>query len=570
MFAVTIYAPRMKRSNFVVVPWYNRHEWERTYQNLFSSSAEDQSAGLGSVAAWRSRLYSHLPRAIEATAALVRAQLSDSRLQSGTSDAGRLSPEELSSLYALAIVRFVGDIVEPVRGVKNISAKEAAFQLGIPDWILELRHASAHGSVCGSASLGVLRSAASLLLQWLRLHHWEPQRDTLVATEAAAAALRSTGSKDDDGEPACCSPALVRQTLDSWLLASIKPKRKCSRREMDELQKKRQVCLNQIAAFAEEDSDLVVDMLITGGDYLLPSRESLEELCPSLKLSLPSSMDGSPCRLPRVLADRWDPLLATLQPHVLQKLAERFLSQPRNARRSDEEESLRRYLSVAWLGHLLAGRRERSGQSSGAADGSDQSSGSASSPSKLNVTRLLKAAMDNPMEYSTKAITLLSRHMWPLLSEAELSHLTALAAIQGGLMVGRRWDGSDRMEENDGAEEALDDEEAGGEGSYVPFTVEDFQGSEDGFEEPAWKLPRTPMEWSDTPIGALPGSPADRLDLSLDFKQLRPVGAPRPEEARLGSEQASAEASVNNEDAQMPSLADQLELISQNVQLFVA
>lgn len=570
MLAVTIYAPRMKRSNFVVVPWYNRHEWERTYQNLFSSSAEDQSAGLGSVAAWRSRLYSHLPRAIEATAALVRAQLSDSCLQSGTSDAGRLSPEELSSLYALAIVRFVGDIVEPVRGVKNISAKEAAFQLGIPDWILELRHASAHGSVCGAASLGVLRSAASLLLQWLRLHHWEPQRDTLVATEAAAAALRSTGSKDDDGEPACCSPAQVRQTLDSWLLASIKPKRKCSRREMDELQKKRQVCLNQIAAFAEEDSDLIVDMLITGGDYLLPSRESLEELCPNLKLSLPSSTDGSPCRLPRVLADRWDPLLATLQPHVLQKLAERFLSQPRNARRSDEEESLRRYLSVAWLGHLLAGRRERSGPSSGATDGSDQSSGSASTPSKLNVTRLLKAAMDNPMEYSTKAITLLSRHMWPLLSEAELSHLTALAAIQGGLMVGRRWDGSDRMEENDGAEEGLDDEEAGGEGSYVPFTVEDFQGSEDGFEEPAWKLPRTPMEWSDTPIGALPGSPADRLDLSLDFKQLRPVGAaPRPEEARLGSEQASAEAGVN-EDAQLPSLADQLELISQNVQLFVA
>lgn len=529
-----------------------RHEWEKTYQNLFSTSPKDQAAGLGAVAAWRSRLYGHLPRAIESTAALVQAQLSDSRshcLQDGAAGVGRLSPEELSSLYAVAIVRFVGNIVEPVRGVKNITTKEAAFQLGVPDWILELRHASAHASVSGAASLGILRSAASLLLQWLRLHHWEPQRDTLVVATEASAMPHSTNGNDAI-ERACCSPTQVRQMLDVWLLVSVK--RKCTRRQMAELKKKRQACLDQIAAFAEEDSDLVVDMLVTGGDYLLPSRDSLDELCPNIRLSLPSSMDGSPCRLPRLLADRWDPLLAVLQPPTLQKLAERLLSQPHNTRRI-EDESLRRYLSVAWLGHLLTGRRE---QLSRAGSGNDQSSSSA--PSTLNVTRLLKAAMDSPMEYSTKAITVLSQHMWPQLSEAELGHLTALAAIQGGLMVGRRWDATDNAEE-----------EAGGDGNYVPYTVEDFQGSEDGFDEPAWKLPQAAMEWSDTPVGQLPGFPADRLDLNLDFKELRPIGAPRSEEARLGSEQGSAEASANREDAQRPTLADQLEHISQNVQLFV-
>ncbi|XP_037518534.1 uncharacterized protein LOC119395622 isoform X3 [Rhipicephalus sanguineus] len=469
-----MYVPGIKKSNFVVVPWYNRHEWEKTYQNLFSTSPKDQAAGLGAVAAWRSRLYGHLPRAIESTAALVQAQLSDSRshcLQDGAAGVGRLNPEELSSLYAVAIVRFVGNIVEPVRGVKNITTKEAAFQLGVPDWILELRHASAHASVSGAASLGILRSAASLLLQWLRLHHWEPQRDTLVVATEASAMLHSTNGNDAI-ERACCSPTQVRQMLDVWLLVSVK--RKCTRRQMAELKKKRQACLDQIAAFAEEDSDLVVDMLVTGGDYLLPSRDSLDELCPNIR----------------------------------------------------------------------------------AGSGSDQSSSSA--PSTLNVTRLLKAAMDSPMEYSTKAITVLSQHMWPQLSEAELGHLTALAAIQGGLMVGRRWDATDNAEE-----------EAGGDGNYVPYTVEDFQGSEDGFDEPAWKLPQAAMEWSDTPVGQLPGFPADRLDLNLDFKELRPIGAPSSEEARLGSEQGSAEASANREDAQRPTLADQLEHISQNVQLFV-
>uniref|UniRef100_A0A131XIS7 Uncharacterized protein n=1 Tax=Hyalomma excavatum TaxID=257692 RepID=A0A131XIS7_9ACAR len=333
---------------------------------------------------------------------------------------------------------------------------------------------------------------------------------------------------------------------------------------MAELQKRRQVCLDRIAAFAEEDSDLVVDMLVTGGDYLLPSRDSLEGLCPNLKLSLPSSTDGSPCRLPRVLADRWDPLLATLQPHVLQKLAERLLSQPCNTRRSDEEKSLHRYLAVAWLGHLLAGRSQHSGHSSVAGSGNDQSGGNSLAPPELNVTRLLKAAMDNPMEYSTKAITLLSHHMWPRLSEAELGHLTALAAIQGGVMVGRSWEGGDAVADN--AEE-MEEAETGASGNYVPFTVEDFQGSEDGIEEPAWKLPRTPMEWSSTPIGQLPGFPADRLNLSLDFKELRAVGAPRLHEARLGVEQSNAEANANNNEP--PLLAEQLEHVSQNVQLFV-
>ncbi|XP_037280277.2 uncharacterized protein LOC119173573 isoform X6 [Rhipicephalus microplus] len=461
-----MYVPRNKKRNFVVVPWYNRHEWEKTYRNLFSDSLKDQAAGLGVVAAWRSRLYGHLPRAIESTAALVQAQLSESRSRLHNDS---LNAEELSCLYAVAIVRFVGDIVEPVRSVKNITTKEAAFQLGVPDWILELRHASAHASVSGAAFLGILRSAASLLLQWLRLHHWEPQRDTLVAPEASAMLCSKNGN---DAELACCSPTQVRQILDAWLLVSVKQKRKCTRREMAELKVKRQACLDQIAACLEEDSDLVVDMLVLGGDYLLPSRESLDELCPNMR----------------------------------------------------------------------------------AGNGSDRNS----SPSQLNVIRLLKAAMDYPMEYSTKAITVLSQHMWPPLGEAELGHLTALAAIQGGLMLGHRWDTMDSAEED-----------TGGDGSYMPYTVEDFQDAEDGFDETAWKLPQTSMEWSLTPVGQLPGFPADRLDLNLDFKELRPVGAARLEDTGLSLEQASAEASVNTEETELPTLADQLDRIRQNLQLFL-
>uniref|UniRef100_A0A1E1XCB0 Uncharacterized protein n=1 Tax=Amblyomma aureolatum TaxID=187763 RepID=A0A1E1XCB0_9ACAR len=328
-------------------------------------------------------------------------------------------------------------------------------------------------------------------------------------------------------------------------------------------EEKKRLCLEQLAALVEEDSDLVVDTLVTGGDYLLPSREALEELCPNLKLTLPVPKDGVPCRLPRHLVSCWDPLLATLNPHVLQRLAERLLTRPRS-RPGAEDERLRCYLTVAWIGHLLAGGR--SGLLPGSCDGGS-SGGISSARKKLNVTRLLRAALDNPMEYSAKVVTLVARHMWPPLNEHDIGLLTALAAIHTGLMV----DDSNSADDSD-SEEQEPEEQPRGRGGYIPFTVEDFQGAENASKETAWSLPRTPMDWSSTPIGALPGFPADKVDLTLDFKELRPVGAPRPQQARPGTVQEAMEAPEGDLDAedleQLPS-PDQMEYISQNVQMFV-
>lgn len=562
-----MFTPGRNGSRFSVVPWYNRHEWEKVYQNLFSSSWEDQAAGLASVAVWRSRLYGRLPPAIEATAALVRARLNDIVTLDAAFAVDGMSADELSSLFAVAIVRFVGDIVEPQRSAKNISAKEAAFQLGVPDWVLDLRHASAHGSTCGGrASLGVLRTAASLLLEWLRSNHWEAQRDSLAeapsSTGAAVHRVTPVGSDDGGGQPSCCTPAKVRHVLDSWLLASAKKQRRgVPAREMAAREERKRVCLKQLAAFVDEDSDLVVDTLVMGGDYLLPSREALEALCPNLKLTLPAPKDGVPCQLPRLLVCCWDPLLTTLKPHVLQQLAERLLTQPQS-RRGAEDERLRRYLCVAWVSHLLAGGRP--GLQPGRYDSGCIGE---SSHKMLNVTRLLRAALDNPMEYSAKVVTLVARHMWPPLNEHDIGLLTALAAIHTGLMVD-----DDNSADDSSSEEQEPEEQPSGRGGYIPFTVEDFQGAENDSKEAAWALPRTPMDWSSTPIGALPGFPADKVDLTLHFKELRPAGALRPQQARIGTVQEAMEASEGDLDAeeleQLPP-PDQMEYISQNVHMFV-
>ncbi|XP_077541560.1 ribosomal biogenesis protein LAS1L [Haemaphysalis longicornis] len=560
---------------FMVVPWYNRHEWEKTYQNLFSSSAEDWAAGLGSIAVWRSRLYNQLPRPIEATAALVRACLSDNQSTNQTTlGPGVSRAEELSSLYSVAIVRFVGDIIEPVRAVKNISAKEAAFELGIPEWILDLRNASAHGAVCaGEASLSMLRSTASLLLHWLRLHHWEPQRDALLVTDAPLA------------RKGCCTLAQVQEALDKWLAMFTKGKGKLSLRQLKVLREKKLACVEHIATFAEEDGDLVVEALVTGGDYLLPSRDALEERYPNMRLSVPSPKDGAPCELPEALAACWRPLLSRLDPSLHQRLAEGLLRQSAG---HDEDASLRHCLVVAWLSHLLAAKIRPGTGPRGTSGGDRRCKAEAESAEcKLNVTKLLRVAMDHPTEYTTKAITLLGEHMSPPLSEVELDHLKALAAIQSGLMVrGREGDGDGgggRSSDSDSDNEELEEEEGQGDGeptgiegsgSYVPYTVEDFQESDSGFEDQehgVWRPSPTLLDWSSTPIGALPGCQADRIDLSLDFKELRPLGQPTVAEA-AGPSAEGEEAGDIGEDEELEEVASpeaQMEDISQNVQMFL-
>lgn len=563
------------RSKYMIVPWYNRHEWEKTYQNLFSSSAEDWAAGLGSIAVWRSRLYNQLPRPIEATAALVRACLSDRQstdradLVSGVSKA-----EELSSLYSVAIVRFVGDVIEPVRAAKNISAKDAAFEMGIPEWVLELRNASAHGAMCaGEASLSMLRSAASLLLYWLRLHHWEPQRDALLVIDTP---LATEGG-------GYCTPAQVREALDRWLAMYTKGKAKLGLRQLEALREKKRACVDHIVALAEEDGDLVVEALVTGGDYLLPSRDALEERYPHIRLSVPSPKDGDPCQLPKALAACWRPLLSRLSPSLHQRLAECLLSQSAG---HDEDASLRQCLAVAWVAQLLAGRI-RPGAAGSDPEGTDHRHEAQAEPtqSKLNVTKLLRVAMDNPTEYTTKAITLLGEHLSPPLSEVELHHLKALAAIQSGLMVGNpgRGDGNgssdDESDDVEELEEEMDEEGNGepagmeGSGSYVPYTVEDFQESDSGFadqEQGVWKPSQTLLDWSSTPIGTLPGCLADRIDLSLDFKELRPLGELSIAQASPSGEgEEAGDVGEDEEPEEMASPEAQMEDISQNVQMFL-
>lgn len=84
--------------------------------------------------------------------------LDDSAL-SQRQDSSSTSPLVLRQSYALAIVRLVNGLVDPLQqGVYARPISSIAAQIGLPSWLVELRHAATHEDL---PSLNLLREAAS-------------------------------------------------------------------------------------------------------------------------------------------------------------------------------------------------------------------------------------------------------------------------------------------------------------------------------------------------------------------------------------------------------------------------
>lgn len=159
------------------VQWQDWHEWQDVHVALFSNDLSAQQRALARVAAWRSR--AQLPVAISATAQLLEIQLHERMAQHhhhGVGVASR-SHMELSLQYASAVVRCVNGLVDgSQKGAYAMAVSSLAQRIGIPLWIVDLRHESTHNQM---PSLPVLRFAAQHLLSWLRANYWFKQEELL-------------------------------------------------------------------------------------------------------------------------------------------------------------------------------------------------------------------------------------------------------------------------------------------------------------------------------------------------------------------------------------------------------
>lgn len=152
------------------VPFSSWEEWVRAKSFLFSSNRTDQLSGLQLVHVWRCR--GSLPAAVECTAQLVEANMLDVA-SSGSRLMTHQSAESTRMLLSLAILRAVNIVIEPnQQGYYAMPVAQLADKVGLPGWIVELRHDATHRHL---PTLELLRSASQFLLEWFWQNYWEMQ-----------------------------------------------------------------------------------------------------------------------------------------------------------------------------------------------------------------------------------------------------------------------------------------------------------------------------------------------------------------------------------------------------------
>ena len=152
----------MSIARVVQTPWIDWAEWTFV-RNRLLPPGELVFEALEVVQMWRSR--GRVPHAVESTAQLVEVMVRDRE--------GSRSESELRLAYSMVVVRAVNGLVDPSQQSYYAEAVSVlAARIGLPQWLVELRHDATHGLL---PTLPVLRSAADCILLWLNDNYWASQ-----------------------------------------------------------------------------------------------------------------------------------------------------------------------------------------------------------------------------------------------------------------------------------------------------------------------------------------------------------------------------------------------------------
>ncbi|CBJ48933.1 conserved unknown protein [Ectocarpus siliculosus] len=161
-----------------MIPWRDWDEWYRVKALLFSPDPYLRTQGVQHVAVWQSR--ERIPHAVETTSQLVEVRLNDVGAAKGGGLAfhgGQRSEEELRLIYSAVVVRAVNGLTgHEQKAAHAAPVSSLAREIGLPTWIVDIRHEAAHKQLPGIVSL---RLAADFLVDYLWRRHWSPQAEHL-------------------------------------------------------------------------------------------------------------------------------------------------------------------------------------------------------------------------------------------------------------------------------------------------------------------------------------------------------------------------------------------------------
>ncbi|KAH9486690.1 Pre-rRNA-processing protein las1 [Psilocybe cubensis] len=163
------------------VPWSSPAELEQLCASIYGDENDIDSKifAINRISAWK--VITSLPHALESTLAILVVIVHDKRQES-------FSKLLLRQSYANAILRLVNGLVDPLQvGTYARSITSIAQQLGIPNWLVELRHASTHEDL---PSLDLLREAARQSMAWLLHNYFLPTINPLTNALHSSSTVR--------------------------------------------------------------------------------------------------------------------------------------------------------------------------------------------------------------------------------------------------------------------------------------------------------------------------------------------------------------------------------------------
>ncbi|XP_019182308.1 PREDICTED: uncharacterized protein LOC109177396 isoform X2 [Ipomoea nil] len=163
-----------KSQGLKLVPWLTWEEWSFIGDSLFSSSPLSVDSALRRISTWRNR--GCIPVAVDVTASIIEIQQKDPYFRDDVPKSVQLSEEMLAMLYSMAITRLVNGVIEKNRKKNELSIAEAAYAIGIPRMLIDVRHEGSHRDL---PSLQLVRLASTKALRWLQSYYWEPQKSAI-------------------------------------------------------------------------------------------------------------------------------------------------------------------------------------------------------------------------------------------------------------------------------------------------------------------------------------------------------------------------------------------------------
>lgn len=170
-------------------------------EGLYSPERPRKVWALEVVALWRAR--GRLPHSADSSAFLVEVLLNDNNDNSSDSSTYRVgtaqrSESELRLAYGIVIIRAVNGLVDSSQqGYFAGSVSTLAERIGLPTWIVELRHDATHQNL---PSLQSLRVAAHHLMGWYYDNYWYPQFSFLSHVMQSVHSMLWDAGSDEDQE----------------------------------------------------------------------------------------------------------------------------------------------------------------------------------------------------------------------------------------------------------------------------------------------------------------------------------------------------------------------------------